>query len=135
MRIMEVSILAVIFVFVTAMTISQNRAKERRERLRVIEEALRSGNLDAGEKQELMSQLTGRRPRRRETEHEPRHAGAKFVFGIGWLGLFTGIALMTMGGDEPFQAGVFTAALSFALVSLPLALRELDGRQKSKSRA
>ena len=127
-----VGLLTLIFGFIALMTITQNRAKERKERLRVIEDAIKNGNLEPDVKQELVGELTGRRPHRRRPHVVPGpEIRGKFVFGIGWLGLFTGIGLMLMGERDVFEAGCLMTALSFGVVSLPLALRELDARKRA----
>ena len=54
--------LLVIFFFVAVVVFLQNRSKERQEKMRILEEALRSGHLDAATKAELVGELTGRRP-------------------------------------------------------------------------
>ncbi len=126
------ALLTLIFAFIALMTITQNRAKERKERLRVIEDAIKSGNLEPDVKQELVGELTGRRPHRPRPHVVPGpETRGKFVFGIGWLGLFTGIGLMLMGERDVFEAGCLMTALSFGVVSLPLALRELDARKRA----
>lgn len=135
---MEVSVLVVIFAFVVAMTITQNRAKERRERLKVLEEAIRSGNLDPAMKQELVGELTGKRPEAPKPAPQPgsseRHHGpwARLAFGAGWLGLFLGIGLMSMDQRDTWEAGIAITALGFAFVTLPIALREFE-RERSRS--
>lgn len=126
---MEVTALVVIFCFVSVMVASQNRARERREKLRIIEEAIRSGNLDAATQQEFVAELTGRRPEVRPSESpaaSPRSAWARLAFGIGWLCLFVGLALLAIDDRDALYAGIVVAVIGFGLVTLPLALRELD---------
>ena len=135
---MEVTALIVIFGFIAATTIFQNRARELREKLKILEEAIRSGNLDASMKRELVGELTGRRPQQPGPggQHAAdRHGGwARLVFGIGWLGLFLGIGLIAMDDRDTWQAGIAIASISFALVTLPIALKELD-RDRPRGRA
>ncbi len=129
---MEISILALIFFFVVFMTAMQGRAKERRERLRIIEEAIRSGKLEPHAQDELVQELTGRRVRR---THEPQKAWnpGRFLFGLGWLGLFVGVGVLIVGGvigeDEALAAGGVISAISFGVMSLPMAMRELDRKE------
>jgi len=128
---MEFSILLIIFGFIAVMSISQNRAKERKERLRVIEEAIRSGNLGPDAQQDLVTELTGRRrPRPAPAVPSPAARG-RFLFGLGWLGMFLGIGLMAIGDRDTFEPGAVIAAISFGFVSLPLAIRELDNRRRA----
>ena len=120
-------ILSLIFGFVILMNLVQARAKDKRERFRLIEAAIRSGNLDPDTKQDLVKGLTGRRPWHGAKEGP----GLKFVFALGWLGLFVGGALMSVDRGA-FEAGVVICALSFGVVTLPFAMRELEGRRQAR---
>lgn len=130
----DVSNLTLIFAFIVAMVLVQNRAKERRERLRVIEEAIRDGHMDPATRQDLVAELTGRRPPAPQT---PANAQAgrrtRWVFGAGWLGMCLGGGLMMAGDRDAWEAGVVIIAIGFALVSLPLALREFE-RERGRAR-
>jgi hypothetical protein len=127
---MEISILALIFFFVVFITGMQTRAKERRERLRIIEEAIRSGNLEPQAQDELVQELTGRRIRRHDLQPRPAWNPSRLLFGLGWLGLFVGVGVLIVGGvigeDEALAAGGIISAISFGVMSLPMAMRELD---------
>ena len=54
-------------------------------------------------------------------------------FVVGWIGLFTGIALwvvgMGFGPEELGFTGVITALVSFGVVTVPMALREVERRR------
>ena len=135
---MEVPVLLIIFGFIAAMTVFQNRAKERRDRLKVLEEAIRSGNLDPAMKQELVGELTGRKPGQasgpQPAPSAERHGTlARIAFAGGWLGLFLGIGLIAMDDRDGYEAGVVIAAISFAFVTLPIAIKELE-RERPRGR-
>lgn len=114
-------LLVVVFVLaavalVVILTARRQSAKERENRMKLLEEALRNPNLDPQAQRELVRSL--RTPQGR----------APFV--VGWFGLFVGIAWLCTEprGDECTIAIVLTA-LSGACVTLPLALRELEARK------
>lgn len=137
---MEVFVLFVIFSFVVVMTITQNRAKERRDKLRILEEAIRSGNVDPATKQELVAELTGRRP-----AGEPASGGhgigdrhgfwSRAAFGIGWLGLFTGVALMLIDQHDTWEAGIVMTGIALAVITLPIAMKELERERPRPDRS
>lgn len=120
--------LFVIFLFVAVMIYLQHRAKERQERMRILEEALRSGQLDEVTKAELVSELTGRRPQRTPASAAPwsMSGGARLLVGIGWIGMFVGVGMLLMGDRDAEEAGPVVALGSFALLSLPIAVREYE---------
>ncbi len=72
---------------------------------------------------------------RREVVEMLRSEGAgglcwrHLLFSVGWFGLFAGGALLVFGGRAQEDAGWITLIASFALVTLPLAIRELDARR------
>ena len=113
------------------------RAKQKSEGMRLMEKALQAGSLDDATRRALLDQLSGRSKQRPEwisTLYQhllflSRHA----VFVVGWIGLFIGIAMlvvgMTFGPPEMGYAGVFTALASFGVVTVPLALREVERRR------
>lgn len=146
-------VLIVIFMFVVVIVLINNRAKERQSRLKVLEEALKNGNLDERTRQDLVDALSDR-PRSRAPHQDPpqptpaaaysapaapapappRSSGmARFAFAIGWLSLFLGIALLAMDDRDCFYAGMIVAFSGFALMSLPIAVRELDREKPEKS--
>ena len=138
----SVSLLAVIFGFVLVITVVGNRGKERRERLRILEEQLRAGNLDAAAQQRAITELTPRQgrahlppplPAAPAPAVRPFTAGSRFVFALGWIAIFLGIALLLSGGRDEAEAGTIVAPLGFAFVTLPIALRELESDRRRRS--
>lgn len=133
----RMDVLALVFGFVVLVVFLGNRAKYRSQRLKVIEEAIRRGNLEQAAQDELVRELTGRRVQRpRSAPAAPGEGSftsfARWVFVGGWIGLFVGIALLigagATGDDEVGIAGGIIGAISFGVMSLPFALRELDRR-------
>ena len=128
--------LVLILAFVVLVIVLSLRAKQRTERARLIEKALSSGSLDEETRAALLEHLSGRsrRPEWLSTLYQhflflSKHA----LFVLGWLGLFTGIALFIAGMGFNLQelgiAGVITALVSFGVVTVPLALREVERRR------
>ncbi|MEO0478553.1 MAG: hypothetical protein AAF196_03645 [Planctomycetota bacterium] len=125
----------VIFGFILALVWMSNRTKERQNRLRVLEQALRSGALTAQQQRDLADELAGR----------PRRSGIPFfsraAFVLGWLGLFVaGGFILYEELDSPRDScdydtvGFLVAAGSFAVLSLPIALREFERRHPGRER-
>ncbi len=85
-------------------------------RLTAIEVALQSPNLNPEVQRELVHLL---RPRRRVG-----------LFKLAWIGVSIGIGwLLTKPDGHVFTVAVMVTAASFALLTLPLALREMDQRR------
>ncbi|MBI5853118.1 MAG: hypothetical protein HZB39_19070 [Planctomycetes bacterium] len=122
--------LVLIFGFIVTVSAISRRSKERRERLRILEEQLRAGNLDGPEKQRILEELTGRRfPEPAGTIAPPQRpfsAVARVAFGIGWMMIFLAVGLLLSGGRDETQGATIVGPLGFALVTLPIALRELE---------
>ena len=107
-------VIGVITVAVIVRQISLQR--DRQQRMKLLEEALRNPNLDPQAQRELVRSLQTPKGR------------APFV--LGWFGLFGGIAWLCTDpyGDE-FTLAVVVTAMAGACVTLPLALRELEARK------
>ena len=100
----------------------QSWQKGRRERLRVLEEALRNPEIDGETKRTIVNQLqAGGLPK----------LGSNAMFGIGWLGFFLGIGLLITDQRDLFEAGAIVSTLGFALITLPLAYREIEQRRRA----
>jgi hypothetical protein len=122
-----IPVLAIIFSFVMGVVYMQNKGKEQRERLRLLDEAIRRGQLDDQMRSELMSGFNGKRRR------HSRQGGfrlSRLSFGVGWLAMFIGVGLLFVDEPEAFTAGCVVSGIGFALVTLPLAMRELDMRDR-----
>lgn len=93
-----------------------SRARSRRRHLDLLQEALRNPALTPQAQVEIVRLLQPKTPRR-------------WLFSLGWFGLFGGIGWLCSEprGDE-LTAAIVLTVLSFALITLPLALRELEAR-------
>lgn len=119
--------LAIIFPFILAVVYIQNKSKENREKLRLLEEAIRGGHLDEQMRADLMYGLAGkRRPRR---ERSPFNL-SRLLFGLGWMALFVGVGLLFAGDRDMFTGGCIVSGIGFGFVTMPLAYRELDSRHR-----
>lgn len=121
-------ILIPIFAFVLLKMVVEQREQARADKVRLLEEALKSPHLDRPTIESLTFQLTG---------HRPRPGGSKVmavVLGIGWLGLFVGIGLWISGEmaneRELTMAGMIVTLAGFGFVTYPFALRELEARRQ-----
>ncbi len=131
------SILAIILPFTLVVIVLGTRAKQKGDRMRLMEKALQAGSLDDETRRVLLDQLSGRNKQRPEwlttlSQHLVFLSRNAF-FVVGWIGLFTGIALwvvgMGFGPEEMGFAGVITALVSFGVVTVPMALREVERRR------
>lgn len=125
-------ILIPIFVFVLLKIILDQRSQARSENVRLLEEALKSPQVDRPTLEALTFQLTGKRAARREGSS----GFMAFLLAIGWIALFTGIALFAVGqtihdGEGLFVAGTIVGIIGFAFVTYPFALRELESRRQA----
>lgn len=123
---LPIAIVGIVFVFVYLLVRINVRERMQKRRIELVETAVRSGAIDAATKRELVAAVTGeRRPRR--TAHP--------LFLVGWVGLFVGAAMIVisaqMGHMEHMLApGILVTAISFAVLSLPIAARELQARSQ-----
>ena len=102
--------------FVLALIAMVMSGRDRRRRLDLLEQALRSPNLPPDTARELVAAL----------KPPPRRA----TFTLGWLGAFLGIGwLCTEPRGDEFTWAVIVTVASFAFLTLPLALREVEARK------
>ncbi|MGE0143423.1 MAG: hypothetical protein AB7I19_10445 [Planctomycetota bacterium] len=137
MRLQELLPLAfMVFIFISVMAIVSHRARDRRERLRILEEQLRNGRLDAAAQQRAMDELTGRQAgpavaANSDSPH-PLAGRSRWLFSLGWIGIFLGIGLTLTGDRDGEEAGAILIPLGFAFVTLPIAIREVEmGRRRT----
>jgi len=124
-------ILVPIFVFVLLKIVLDHRAQARSDNVRLLEEALKSPQVDRQILENLTFQLTGNRPIR---EQGPGKLLA-LILAAGWMALFVGIGLWISGSishkADLFAGGIITAVIGFGLVTYPFALRELEARKQA----
>jgi hypothetical protein len=102
--------------FVLAIIHAAIRAADRKRQLRLIEDMLRRGDL-APEVQRDLAKVLEPKPKRT-------------MFALGWLGTVGGIGwLCTKPNGDAYTTAVVLTVVSFALVTLPFALRELEARR------
>ena len=130
-----------IFVFVLIKSAMDNRAKSAQEKLRVLEEALRAGNLDEQAKQDLMETLTGRKSRAPVAAARPT-AGVgfllKFIAFVGWTSLCLGVAFLILvnnyrGWEDLEVVAVLLPCVGFGLVTYPFVIRELQSPPRQRA--
>ena len=90
-------IIACGLIFILIKQAMETRAKERSEKLRILEASLKQGDLDPATKEELMDVLTGhKRKKPAPPVHPPQRVGffmRAFAF-LGWVALCLGGAFL-----------------------------------------
>jgi hypothetical protein len=121
-------ILIPVFVFVLLKMVIDHRAQARADNVKLLEEALKSPQVDRPTLESLTYQLTG---------HRPRPGASRImslVLAVGWLGLFVGLGLWVAGEmsntKDMVMAGTIVAIVGFGFVTYPFALRELEARRQ-----
>lgn len=127
-------ILIAIFCFVIIKNHMEQRARERARRLQLLEEAIKSGNVDQNTVEDLAAALSGGKPARRRADGTPKPRGAGWL-ALGWIGIFVGLGVAGIGGvsneESAIGAGVLVTLISFGITTYPLALRELEARRRA----
>lgn len=117
-----IACLAGLFAMVSLLIRAVSRREQfRRRRLDLLEEALGRGDMDAELRREVVTAL--------RTEQAGRFTWRHLWFSAGWLGMFTGGGMAVFGSPRTVDAGLMVMLAAFAVVTLPLALRELDSRR------
>ena len=102
--------------------------KSRARKLKVLEDALQSPNVDADTKRVLVSELT-KGPLAR------LFAGGKLLVVLGWIGVFIGVSIWASGGGPSAEeVGIPFSLISFGILTIPFALRELDHKRPAATR-
>lgn len=122
-------ILFLVFAFVMAKNAFEQRAKQRADSLRLLEEALKNPAVDRNLIETLTAQFTGQRPMR---PGQALRSGFDMFAGLGWIAMMTGIGIAFAGeasrDRDAFAGGLVTAAIGFGLVTYPFVMRELARR-------
>ena len=132
---MEVgTILIAIFAFVIIKGHSEQRAKERARKLQLLEDAIKSGNIDRDLIQELAATFSGKRPAPATPAVERRPRGTWFL-ALGWIGIFVGLGVAGLGSfnsrEQLVGTGLLVSLISFGITTYPFALRELEARRRA----
>lgn len=118
--------LGVIFGFVLVRGWMDQRSKERIERIRVLEAAIRNPSVDRGTVHQIAEQLNGQKP-------ISAARGMAIVLAVGWITMLVGCGMMLVEANDKTQGvgseSVIVAMVGFALVTYPFALRELELRR------
>lgn len=124
-------ILIPIFVFVLLKMVLDQRSEAREQNVKLLEDALKSPQVDRPTLEALTYQLTGKRSARGGAVN----GFMAFLLAVGWIALFTGIALVVVSSltheDSLLIAGCIVGIVGFAFVTYPFALRELEARRQT----
>lgn len=118
--------LGVIFGFVLLRGWLDQRAKERIERIRVLEAAIRNPAVDRATVHQIAEQLHGQKP-------ISAARSMALVLAVGWITLFVGCGMVLMEINDALPGmraqAILVAVVGFAMVTYPFALRELELRR------
>ena len=57
--------------------------------------------------------------------------GGKLLVAFGWVGVFLGLGIWLAGGYRSEENGAILGLLSFGVLTVPFAMRELDARRQT----
>lgn len=137
-------ILAVIFTFIFFMRWMEVMAKDRQTRMKLLEEAVKAGNLDDDGRHELLAAVTGRKvsPHKKTAPVVPPPHRAtfleRFLLFIGWIGFLLGVAIFVVGifdryDEDVMIGGIVTGLAGFAFLTYPFVIRELESRGSARA--
>lgn len=118
-----IAIVTIVFFFVYLMVRQSSKERDEKRRLELIDRALEHGQIDPDTKRALLGAVVHRKERRSP------------LLVVGWLGMCTGVGMLLMvwinpGGvyykPETWHAAIMITAISFGMLSLPIATRELS---------
>ena len=126
--------MVLVFGFVLAIISLALWSKHKQARFKLIEKALESTSLDEESRKQLLDGLTSSgwvALLQQQFTFLARNA----IFVVGWLGIFTGIGMASWGGandtEELLGIGLLVGFVSLGLVTIPMALRELQTRRRA----
>ena len=130
----EIPIMMIVFPFVFAVLVLFTWSKHKQERFKLIQRALEAGNLDEVTRKQLVENLSGS-GWMATLQQQLSFLARNVVFVVGWVGIFTGLGLAGWGGidgtEELLGMGLLVSLISFGVVTIPLALREVQGRRRA----
>ena len=120
------AIVTLSFAFLYLVMRLHSRDREQQRRAVLVEKALESGAIDDATKRELLDAVTRRSSRRTTPSPHP-------LLMLGWLGLFVGGGMMIIATEpssrDLWKPAVLVTLISFGVMSLPIAMRELQARK------
>lgn len=119
-----------VFILIRGQLEQKNRLEA--QRMQLLEQALRQGQLDRHGVEQLTQQL-GSVPPPPPAQRQSRWLA--LLLALGWVTLFVGIGIAVLGtmlgGKDEFAAGALVSIIGFGLVTYPFALRELEARRSA----
>jgi hypothetical protein len=116
--------------------------KHRRDRLRTIEKTLAAGTIDDATRRTLLDAIAADAQQSAAMWRAISANVGKFArvatFVVGWLTFTIGgcvlASVLVFGGSRyDIQGATIATAIGFGLVTLPLAMREIDARRSARS--
>lgn len=130
----EIITLTIVFAFVLMVIGLSIWSKHKQARYRLIERALDSGNLDEATRKQLIDGISATGWMATLQQQLAFLARNAFLV-AGWLGIFAGLGTAAWGGagseEDMLGAGLLVTFISFGVVTIPLALRELHARRRA----
>ncbi len=133
MRDEEFFTMMMVFAFVLLIIGMSISSKHKQARFKLIERALQAESLDDTTRKQLIDGLTATGwlgTLQKQLAFLARNA----IFVAGWLGIFAGLGMAAWGGadgdEDILGGGLLMSFISFGVVTVPLALRELQARNR-----
>lgn len=126
-------LLLVVFGSIAFLTWISHRAQDRRKRFELIEKAIDDRKLDEETRRDILA-LLGAENRTARGDLPARAIVRRFVFALGWMTMVVGAGLWITGeaSDWPLwdiEPAAVATWIGFALVTLPVALEEIENRR------
>ncbi len=123
-----------VFTFVILIIGMSIFSKHKQARFKLIERALQAESLDDTTRKQLIDGLTSS-GWMSTLQQQLTFLARNGIFVIGWLGIFTGLGMAAWGGadgdEDILGGGLLMSFISFGIVTVPLALRELQARNRA----
>ncbi len=123
-----------VFTFVLLIIGLATWSKHRQARYKLIEKALQAGNLDDATRKQLIDGLTAT-GWMSTLQQQLVFLARNGIFVVGWMGIVAGLGMAAWGGadgdEDILGVGLLMSFISFGVVTVPLALRELQARRRT----